>query len=114
MKGILIKKNGHAEVVEFKDELNDLYRLIDCDCIDIVIRKIGDSYYHIVCDDMGYWDDNPIVTAIDRNYRLVLVGNLLITNSNDEGELTGLSDEDISNIMESVISLKNRDILFEE
>ena len=86
-------------------ELEDYYRLIGCDCIDITTRKIGDRYLEIICDDEGLLKNNPRVSAIDNLMKPALVGNLLIAGPVDEdGELTSLSDEDISIIKDNILS----------
>lgn len=98
-KGILIDKTKrNSKVVTFEDELHELYRLLDCDCIDITSRKIGDKYYDIVCDDEGLLRDNIRVTAYDVKGNPALVGNLLIMNHDEMGELLSLTEEDILNV----------------
>lgn len=105
MIGVLIKARGKAEVINFEDNLDDLYRLTECDCIDIPTRQIGDKYYNFVCDDEGLLKENPTVTAYDTNDEPMLVGNLLICNDNDNGELTGLNAQDIFNILSHLITV---------
>ena len=86
-------------------ELEDYYRLIGCDCIDIVARKIGNKYFEIICDDEGLLKENPRISAVDKNMKPALIGNLLIAGPVDEdGELTSLSDEDISIIKDNILS----------
>ena len=45
--------NSNAQFVEIKDDLDDFYRLLNCDTIDIVQRSIGGVVYEIICDDNG-------------------------------------------------------------
>ena len=86
-------------------ELEDYYRLIGCDCIDIVARKIGDKYLEIICDDEGLLKENPRISAVDKNMKPTLVGNLLIAGPTDEdGELTSLTDKDIELIKNNLLS----------
>lgn len=81
-------------------DLPELYRLLNCDCIDITSRKIGKHYYDIICDDDGLLKDSPTVTAIDvKTCRPMLVGNLLITKHNVEGENVGLTEKQVKEIM---------------
>lgn len=94
--------NEKAEVVK-ADGLDDFYRLIDCDTIDIVTRKIGRRYYDIICDDNGLFADGPKISAIDDCGSIMLVGNLLIAGLHDEeGELTDLTDDDIAYIADRI------------
>lgn len=103
MKGILIEKGlEFCKVVDFEDNLEQLYKLTDCDCIDIVERQVGGIYYDVVCDDEGLLKENPIVTAYNDKDEPMLVGNLLFCHNDEEGNLSGLSDEDIENIISHV------------
>lgn len=86
-------------VVDIEDKLGVFYELINCTCIDIVRRKIGNKYFDVICDDEGLCKDNPVVSAVDTQFRMMLVGNLIVSNSDDEGNLIGLSDEDIKQIL---------------
>ena len=82
-------------VVEVKkDKLNEFYKLLECDAIDIVKRKIGFNNYYIVCDDEGLLKKS-IPSAIKiPSLDIALVGNLLIFGSvDDEGDLIGLNEE---------------------
>lgn len=106
-KGILIDKQKlGCRVVEFEDTLKELYGLLDCDCIDITVRKIGDSYYCIVCDDEGLLKEDIQVTAFNVDNEPALVGNLLIMSHDECGELLSLTDRDIDNIKNHVHSYK--------
>ena len=80
--------------------LEDYYEHIGCRCIDIVRRKIGDRYFEIIIDDEGLFVDEPIVSAIDENNNVMLVGNLLIASGevDIDGNLTSIDDSDIDYI----------------
>lgn len=83
----------------FADDLGEFYEYIQCRCIDIVRRKIGGREFEIIVDDEGLLVDKPIVSALDKKFEPMLVGNLLVAGSEViEGELTGLKDEDIEHI----------------
>lgn len=92
----------------FADDLGEFYEYIQCRCIDIVRRKIGGREFEIIIDDEGLLTDNPIVSALDRNLKPMLVGNLLIAGSEViEGELTGLKDGDIRHIQKCIREVVN-------
>ena len=53
MKMLLIDvKNREVRMLE-ASTLKEYYKLIGCDIIDIVQRKIAGKYYEIICDDEG-------------------------------------------------------------
>lgn len=97
-------KNETTRVVD-AGGLDDYYNLIGCTCIDIVRRKIGGKYFEIVSDDEGLFEENPKISAVDKLYQTMLVGNLLIAGQAVDGELTDLSDEDVEIIGKNLCSL---------
>lgn len=94
-----VEKQEHRKV-EIEDSLETYYRMLYCDCIDIVTRAVGpeEILYDIVCDDEDALHKNRI-SAIDRNGVAKFVGSLMITGLADEnGDLTSLSDDDAAYI----------------
>lgn len=89
-------------VIDIEDNLEVFYELINCRCIDIVSRKIGHKYFDVICDDEGALKENVIISAVDTQFRPMLVGNLIITKSDEEGNLIDLSDEDIKQILRHI------------
>lgn len=100
VKGVLVDvKNSEIKIITFEDKLEELYRLCDCQYIDITMRKIGEYEYDIVCDDEGLLKEGYIVSAIDKNQKPMLVGNLIFCNHDEEGNLASLKEEQIVNIL---------------
>ena len=98
--GILIDPESRAAgTVHIVDNLSELYRLLHCDLIDIVRRRIGGKRYLIICDDEGLWKEEPKISAIDVFGQVMLVGALLIVNDGADGSLASLGKEDINHIM---------------
>lgn len=97
-----VKESKAAEVIEVEDNLDTYYRLLDCSCIDVAVRMIGDKYYDIVCDDEGLLVEEPILSAIDEYGDVQLVGNLLVCKHDHLGEFVGLTDEEIKEVLNAV------------
>lgn len=100
MKGFLIDPYKRiARVVDFNDDLHEYYRMLHCELIDIVVRKIGGIPYNIVCDDEGAYRQDVRVSAMDDIGSSMLVGAILVAGMDDgEGNLLGLEAEDVMNI----------------
>lgn len=97
--------NNEVKVVE-ANGLEDYYKYIGCDLIDIVRRKIGDLTVEIVCDDEGTFCEHPKVSAIDITGQPCLVGNLLIASERViDGNLTELTEEEIEYIKQFIIEV---------
>lgn len=97
-----------GKVIEIENNLESYYKEIGCSLIEIPVRKIGDTYFDVVCDEEGLFVEEPKVTAIDEGYRPMLVGTLLICHHNEEGELTSLQEGDEETINNSILGLGGR------
>lgn len=101
MRGLLIKGMNVTEVQA--SELEDYYRLMEIDTIDIVTREINGKYYDIICDDEGLLKEHPIPTVFDIDRKPMIFGNIIIAGLADEtGNMTDLTDEDIVKIENSL------------
>lgn len=97
---ILIKRLDRdiitAELIDLEDELSELYRVLECEHIDIVNRALGGVIFDIVLDDEGLLKANetgalPTSWWQKEGYtpnHEGLFGNLLLAHHDDEGNLT--------------------------
>lgn len=114
VKGVLVNPKKGVEKIETSTDLDTLYKLLNCRCIDITYRYIGKkdarrkeqlpgTYVDvlIVCDDEGLLIDNPIPSAIDSNNKIQLCGNLLILKDveSESFDDCSLTDEEIDFII---------------
>jgi hypothetical protein len=93
IRGILIK-DGVLHETELEDSLDTYRTELDCDCIDIVSRRIGNKYFDIVCDDEGLYRDGYISMMDSKTNTPMLVGRLFICNHNGS-DLSSLTQSDI-------------------
>lgn len=98
-------------VREINNDIEAFHNVIDCRCIDIVERKVGDRYFDFIVDDEGLFRHNPMISALSRTGGPMLVGTLIITNSNEEGETTSLTEEDIEYLQQYVYHYQKGSIL---
>lgn len=97
-----------VEIVD-AETLEDYYRLIKTDLIDIVKRNISGESYEIICDDEGLLKGTPKISAINDMGEPMLVGNLLIAGGVDrEGNLKPMEDEDIEYVMQFIQTMYTR------
>ena len=105
--GVLIDtKANTAKVVTIDDTLDAYYSALNCSCIDIVSRTIGESekYFTIVCDDEGLFKATPCISAVSDLGEPMLVGSLFITDfAPGTGELVSLSDKELSYVLDHII-----------
>lgn len=96
MKSLLIDVvNCEVKEVEITD-FHDFYKHIGCSAFDVAGRYIGDEnrWFDIFVDDIGMLKENAIISAINVT-EVMLVGNLVITRTGEDGEQLPLSNDDI-------------------
>ena len=72
MTGLLIDvEQSKVQIVTDASSLQDYYKLLNCDLIDIVRRRIGGRHYNIICDEEGSF---PAVRT--RHFRRSFEGQL--------------------------------------
>ena len=98
--------NKDVKMVE-ANTLADYYKLIGCDYVDIIHRRIGDVEVEIVLDDEGLLVNAPKPSGISVDGTPMLFGNLLIASGRvtDDGELTELTEEEVDEIMDNVATI---------
>lgn len=111
--GVLVDVwNEKVQAVEIEDNLDSFYKILDCSCIDIVRRRIGGRYkksFEIVCDDEGLSREPQKISAIDNLGAAQLVGNIFIIGVSDaDGNLTSLTEYDVSYILSKVQKISTR------
>lgn len=112
MRVVLIKPKEEAKVVELADnhKYTDIKDLLEISSpLTCVERKIGGQYYDIWCDDEGLLKDKKYLCGVATGNFEALCGNLLITHHDEEGNTTGLSEEEIESIMSHIFL--NKDFL---
>lgn len=94
-------KTGVVEIDP--NDLDAMYELIDCRCIDIVVRNVGDRQFDIVCDDEGLFHEPQMISAIDKTARPMLCGNLIFCHHDKDGNLTSITDDDVACLTEHMV-----------
>ena len=105
LHGILIDTvNNEARPITINDSIENYYKILNCNTIDIVERKIKNRHFNIVCDDEGLFSNSPKISGITSDLKSILVGNLFITGGVDEnGYLTSLSEEEEKDVLDNVV-----------
>lgn len=91
------------------ETLQDIYEALGCNCFDIARRKVGYEYFDIFCDDEGLFKPNLMPSALDSEFKVALVGNLIFANHDSAGETTSLTDEDIKMIRKCLTAVVDFD-----
>lgn len=93
-------------MVDIPNDLETFYKVLGCQCIDITQRRIGiDSKktFEIICDDESLLKESPKISAISSFGHVQLCGSILIVGPADsEGNLTGLSAQDVNYILSKI------------
>lgn len=109
MKTVLLDTQANTvSVIDIEDKLEAFYEKLHCDTIDITERFIDGKAFDIMCDDDGLLVINPCISAVDSFYETKLVGSLMFFHTGEEGELVGLSDEDVELVKSHIKKLRTR------
>lgn len=100
IKMLKIKENSHEiEYIKMKDfkgdiqQLNEIYKILNINTIDITDIKIGRNWYSAIVDDEGLLK-NEVFYSLWRDEEPILAGNILLTKHDQEGNNIGLEDYD--------------------
>lgn len=93
------------QVIQTGGGLEEWYRLVKCDLIDIQERQIDGVYYDFIVDDEALQKPRAKITALDKDGQPQLVGNLVICKHDGEGGETGLSDEEVKTLLDKIVVL---------
>ena len=99
LTGVIVRPRTGLEVVRFEPKLEWYYENLECEYIDIQERWIGGNLYDIVCDDEGLLKEEVIPSACDSTGQAVFCGNLLICHHDGEGNETGLTEEEVNELL---------------
>ena len=107
MKMLLLDVHNKGVKMVEANGLADYYKLIGCNYVDIIHRRIGDVEVEIVLDDEGLLVENPKPSGISVDGTPMLFGNLLVASGRvtDDGELTELTEEEVDEIMDNVATI---------
>lgn len=97
-----------AKVIDIvDDDYKVYYDLINCRCFDIANRNVGGTRFDIYCDDEGLFNPRPHISGAKQNedgsIEPMLVGNLVFTHSDNEGNTVGITEEDVETIKDNII-----------
>lgn len=118
IKGILIdttkpkneiKEHDFEQVKDATENLHNIYKMLNCDCIDVVERKFGKNVYDIYCDDEALLKGGTPILAIatyNQNNVLVeqIVGNVFICKHDGQGGMQALTPKECSEILNEILA----------
>lgn len=121
-KALLIKPYKENDLifervkVHRNNSLKQLYELLNCERIDIQERKINNKIYDFIFDDEyminGKSEQAENITAFsEHNGQIIeiIFSNLIICGvADDEGKETDLNEENIKEILNSLVFIKNK------
>lgn len=103
MKKMAILKKGNLQFIETLDNLENYYKLLECDLIQVINIKINDIRYSLILDDEGKLKEHYVnLVFLDKNDNQIdyIANHAIIQKYDYEKEETiNLSEKDISNLI---------------
>ena len=96
----------HIRAIDEADTLNEYYRLLGCQCIDMVPIDVDGYSYDVVCDDEGLFRE-PMVPTLYISEEQVLFGSIAFVKIDEEGYTVGLDKEDIERLLRYIENQKD-------
>ena len=87
--------------------LQRIYAMLNCDCIDCVTRKFGEHYYDIWCDDEGLFKEAPLPAIATFNEGEIveqIVGNVFICKHDGKGGMQSLTQEEYEEVISKTLA----------
>lgn len=103
-RALNLKPLEHTLSIVYIDTLEDIYEAINARCFDITDRQIGtnpERVYSIYYYDEGLLKDDAYLSAYG-NKDCLIVGDIIITKHDAQGEMVDLKDSDIDYIGKQV------------
>ena len=101
MRGLLFNPHKGAKVIDFKDDLDTYYKLLDCDTIEPVCRKYDGEWFTVVCDEEGRLKGKT-PSLIYKDGYIDFVGNLLFLGPLDGENWKNITDKQVETIKKSI------------
>ncbi len=107
MRVVYLNVNDNfVEIKNIKDDLQVFYDMIDCRCVEMPERRIGNvgtHYFNIICDEEALLKEQPTISAVDNSMQPMLFGNLIICKVNyNTGNLKGLTEKEAEYVMKHI------------
>lgn len=112
-KYILIEgKTGKQKIITMTDTYNELHENIECRCFGCVGRKVGRKTFDIWHDDeFLYSGKDGQLSGRCVNYPEVLLGSIVIARHDGEGNTIGLTEDEIQNVQQNILTVGGREVL---
>lgn len=99
-----------CQLMTINDTLEDFYSQIGCRTIDIVVRRFGGVLFDIICDDEALLKNDPGLPTSwwqdEEGHKEGLFGTLLLCHSDNEGELTSATENDLLAVQKAYREVK--------
>lgn len=92
----------HVRFIDLDNTLEEMYRLIGCDLVEVVQVEVDGKFYDVYCDEEFLLKEKPIPTLY-LNDKQVLCGNLVFTTCDEEGKLGSVTEEDIDKLIDFIL-----------
>ncbi|MBR0289125.1 MAG: hypothetical protein IJQ82_09115, partial [Selenomonadaceae bacterium] len=84
----------HVRYISPNNVLQDLYRVLNCELVTCTEIEVNGNLFNVWSDDEALLKDKPVPNLyIDDD--LIIFGSVAFAKADDEGELVGLSRDDV-------------------
>ncbi len=91
----------HIRNIDDTDKLDEYYRYLGCQCIDMATIDVGGHAYDVICDDEALLRQ-PLIPSLYISEEQVFFGSLAFVKDDEEGESVGLDREDLIRLLDFI------------
>lgn len=84
MIGFVIDPNSDTAKLAEVNGLEDYYRTIGCDCIDISMVYLNNRLFNVVCDDEGLLKGGAVPSVFDGDGNPIIVNTVIVLGADEE------------------------------
>ena len=84
----------HVRYISPANVLQDLYKILNCDCVTCTEIEVNGKLFDVWSDDMALLKDKPAPNLYIYD-DLIIFGSVVFAKSDEEGKLVGLTREEV-------------------
>ena len=92
---------------DIEPKLEDYYRVIGCELVDIIEVSVGGKQFDLIADDEGMFVPHGARPSVFTNGdQIVSVGTVIFCHCDKNGNETGLNDGDAALLAQSIVKIE--------
>ncbi|MBR6012264.1 MAG: hypothetical protein IK062_00600 [Selenomonadaceae bacterium] len=97
----------HVRKIDSENILDEMYKIIGCDLVELVEIEVEGKFYDVYCDEEFLLKNNPVPTLFIDSEQ-ILCGNLIFTTRDEEGNAADITNDDVKKLTKFISKQENK------